>query len=69
MHIDGDQFNINSKPAKWKEVSVGGSVFDLGEGRLKFNYQTPVNILLPPSPQMNENIIDLFSHLLIQIIF
>jgi len=68
MHIDGDQFNINSKPAKWKEVSVGGSVFDLGEGRLKFNYQTPVNIPLPPY-QMNENIIYLFSHLLIRIIF
>jgi hypothetical protein len=44
MHMDGDQFNIHSKPTKWQEVSVGGSVFDLGEGRLKFNYQTAVNI-------------------------
>jgi photosystem II stability/assembly factor-like uncharacterized protein len=44
MHIDGDQFNTNSKPTKWKEVSVGGNIFDLGEGRLKFNYQTAVNI-------------------------
>jgi hypothetical protein len=44
MHIDEDQFNINSKPTKWKEVSVGGNVFDLGEGRIKFNYQTSVNI-------------------------
>jgi hypothetical protein len=43
MHLDGDQFNTNSKPTKWKEVSVGGSVFDLGEGRLKFNYQSTVN--------------------------
>jgi hypothetical protein len=43
MHLDGDQFNTNSKPSKWKEVSVGGSVFDLGEGRLKFNYQSTVN--------------------------
>ena len=44
MHIDGEQFNTNSKPTKWKEVSVGGNIFDLGEGRLKFNYQTAVNI-------------------------
>ncbi|CAF1440738.1 unnamed protein product [Adineta steineri] len=44
MHSEGDQFDTNSKPTKWKEVSVGGSVFDLGEGRLKFNYQ-----LTPPS--------------------
>ncbi len=44
MHIDSEQFPINSKPPKWKEVSVGGSVFDLGEGRLKLNYQTIVNI-------------------------
>ncbi len=43
MHIDGEEFNVNSKPTKWKEVSVGGSVFDLGEGRLKFNYQTAIN--------------------------
>lgn len=42
MHIDGEQFSTNSKPTKWKEVSVGGSVFDLGEGRLKFNYQSTV---------------------------
>ena len=45
MHIDGEQFNTNSKPTKWKEVSVGGSLFDLGEGRLKFNYQSTVNII------------------------
>jgi hypothetical protein len=44
MHLDGEEFNANSKPTKWKEVSVGGSLFDLGEGRLKFNYQTTVNI-------------------------
>ncbi|CAF0741960.1 unnamed protein product [Rotaria sp. Silwood1] len=50
MHIDGDQFNINSKPTKWKEVSVCGSVFDLGEGRLKFNYQTA-------SPSNTDNIL------------
>jgi hypothetical protein len=43
MHLDGDQFDTNSKPTKWKEVSVGGSVFDLGEGRLKFNYQLTVS--------------------------
>lgn len=43
MHIDGDQFNTNAKPTKWKEVSVCGSVFDLGEGRLKFNYQSAVS--------------------------
>lgn len=42
MHLDGEQFSTNSKPTKWKEVSVGGSVFDLGEGRLKFNYQSTV---------------------------
>ncbi|UJR33300.1 hypothetical protein I4U23_020750 [Adineta vaga] len=40
MHIDGEDFNTNSKPTKWKEASVGGNIFDLGEGRLKFNYQT-----------------------------
>lgn len=44
MHIDGEQLNINSKPTKWKEVSVGGNVFNLSEGRIKFNYQTIVNI-------------------------
>ena len=44
MHVDGGQLNTNSKPTKWKEVSVGGNVFDLGEGRLKFNYQTAVTI-------------------------
>ena len=42
MHIDGEDFNTNAKPTKWKEVSVGGYIFDLGEGRLKFNYQTVV---------------------------
>jgi pellino protein len=40
MHADEDQFNVNSKSTKWKELSVGGNLFDLGEGRLKFNYQT-----------------------------
>lgn len=44
MHLDGEQFDTNSNTTKWKEVSVGGSVFDLGEGRLKFNYQSAVNI-------------------------
>ena len=44
MHIDGDQFDSNAKPTKWREVSVGGSVFDLGEGRLKFNYETAVSV-------------------------
>ena len=43
MHIDGDQFDNNAQPTKWREVSVGGSVFDLGEGRLKFNYETAVS--------------------------
>ena len=43
MHIDGEQFNGNVKPTKWKEVSVGGSVFDLGDGRFKSNYQSAVN--------------------------
>lgn len=43
MHVDGDRFDGNAKPTKWKEVSVGGSVFDLGEGRMKFNYQSAVN--------------------------
>lgn len=42
MHLDGEHFSTNSKATKWKEVSVGGSVFDLGEGRLKFNYQSTV---------------------------
>jgi hypothetical protein len=42
MHTDEDQFNSNSKPTKWKELSVGGNVFELGEGRLKFNYQAAV---------------------------
>jgi len=40
MHIDTDRFDGNSKSTKWKEVSVGGCVFDLGEGRMKFNYQS-----------------------------
>ncbi|CAF4471791.1 unnamed protein product, partial [Didymodactylos carnosus] len=40
MHMDCGEFNSGAKPTKWKEVSVGGSVFDLGEGRLKFNYQS-----------------------------
>lgn len=44
MHLEGEQFSTNSKATKWKEVSVCGSVFDLGEGRLKFNYQST-----PPS--------------------
>ena len=44
MHIDGDQFHVNSKPTKWKEVSIGGNVFDLDDGRPKFNYQTAVKI-------------------------
>lgn len=44
MNIDGNQFDTKSKPTKWKEVSVGGNVFDLGEGRLKYNYQTAVSI-------------------------
>jgi hypothetical protein len=42
MHTDEDQFHSNTKSTKWKELSVGGNVFDLGEGRLKFNYQTVV---------------------------
>lgn len=42
MHIDGDRFDRNAKTTKWKEVSVGGYVFDLGEGRMKFNYQSAV---------------------------
>ena len=42
MHLEGEQFSTNSKATKWKEVSVCGSVFDLGEGRLKFNYQSTV---------------------------
>lgn len=42
MHLEGQIFDTNAKPTKWKEVSVGGSVFDLGEGRLKFNYQSAV---------------------------
>ena len=42
MHLDGDQLTQESKSTKWKEVSVGGNVFDLGEGRLKFNYQAAV---------------------------
>lgn len=46
MHIDGDKFEMNCRPTKWKEVSVCGSVFDLGDGRLKYNYQTAVNIYL-----------------------
>ncbi|CAF3825657.1 unnamed protein product [Rotaria magnacalcarata] len=40
MHIDDDQLNMNSKSTKWKEVSVCGSVFDLGDGRFKYIYQT-----------------------------
>lgn len=44
MHIDGEQLNTNPKATKWREVSVGGNVFDLGEGRLKFNYQTAVTM-------------------------
>ena len=44
MHLDGDQLTQESKSTKWKEVSVGGNVFDLGEGRLKFNYQAAVII-------------------------
>ena len=44
MHLDGEQFDTNANTTKWKEVSVGGSVFDLGEGRLKFNYQSAVNM-------------------------
>jgi hypothetical protein len=66
MHLDGDQFNTNSKPTKWKEVSVGGSVFDLGEGRLKFNYQSTVNNKRINKIQRNTY---LFSLLQIQIIF
>jgi hypothetical protein len=66
MHLDGDQFNTNSKPTKWKEVSVGGSVFDLGEGRLKFNYQSTVN---RERKKSRSNKIYLFSHRQIQIIF
>ncbi|CAF0898295.1 unnamed protein product [Adineta steineri] len=50
MHIDGEEFNSNSKPTKWKEVSVGGNIFDLGEGRLKFNYQAV-------SPSETDNIL------------
>jgi pellino len=46
MHIDGDQFDSNAQPTKWREVSVGGSVFDLGEGRLKFNYETAVSVYM-----------------------
>ena len=46
MHLDGERFDTNAKSTKWKEVSVGGSVFDLGEGRLKFNYQSAVNDFL-----------------------
>jgi len=67
MHLDGDQFNTNSKPTKWKEVSVGGSVFDLGEGRLKFNYQSTVN----NNKRINkiQRNAYLFSLLQIQIIF
>ena len=43
MHVDGEQLDGNAKATKWKEVSVGGCVFDLGEGRMKFNYQSAVN--------------------------
>ena len=43
MHIDGERFDGDAKATKWKEVSVGGCVFDLGEGRMKFNYQSAVN--------------------------
>jgi hypothetical protein len=42
MHIDGDQFNQQAKSTRWREVTVCGSVFDLGDGRLKFDYQTSV---------------------------
>ena len=44
MHMDDGQFRLNSKPTKWKEVSVGGNVFDLGEGRIKRIYPTTVII-------------------------
>jgi uncharacterized protein (DUF2249 family) len=43
MHLDAERFDVHAKGTKWKEVSVGGSVFDLGEGRLKFNYQSAVS--------------------------
>lgn len=69
MHLEGDEFNGNSKPTKWKEVSVGGSVFDLGEGRLKFNYQStvrtrgaqhsdPICCLLSQPPSNTDNILN-----------
>ena len=61
MHLDGDQFDTNSKPSKWKEVSVCGSVFDLGEGRLKFNYQLTVNLSTDISLKIEELIFFRFS--------
>ena len=67
MHIEGDKFHVNSKPTKWKEVSIGGNVFDLGEERLKFNYQTAVNIY--EHIHFKKFPIFIFSLLLVQIIF
>ncbi|CAF0732598.1 unnamed protein product [Didymodactylos carnosus] len=46
MHMDCGKFNSGARPTKWKEISVGGRVFDLSEGRLKFNYQSAVKYFI-----------------------
>jgi hypothetical protein len=42
MHIDIEQYPSKTKSTTWKEVSVGGSVFDVRDGRVKLNYEKAV---------------------------
>jgi len=46
MHLNNVDFSENSEGTRWREVSVGGYVFDLGEKRTKMTYQLAVNIFI-----------------------